>query len=103
MKRASVWFFFTALCGLTVTGCKKEQTEPDAASGKEIVFQAATSYLNGYPTRTEYSGDLVEERAYERIDWVAGEDRIRVLSKQAAEGPVQDYRVVSPSSEGRYS
>jgi len=103
MKRASVWFFFTVLCGLTVTGCKKEQTEPDAASGKEIVFQAATSYRNGNPTRTEYSGDLVEERAYERIDWVAGEDRIRVLSKQAAEGPVQDYRVVSPSSEGRYS
>lgn len=61
-----------------LAGCVKEKSNDDIyrPAGSEIVFGAATEYVNGDGTRTEYSGSDVNSGAatYERINWVSSDD-----------------------------
>ena len=53
--------------------------------GSPIRFGAATGWNNDGGTRTQYSGidnengDVSPGSTHERIDWVEGKDRIRIL------------------------
>ena len=76
-----------------------DKNEPRWTTGDAVTFTAATSWQNGDPTRTEYSGELVSDRKYERINWVVGEDRIRILCAQAYEATSQDYDIVSATNK----
>ena len=79
------------LSAAAVLGCVKNPEEtltPDSPLSA-ISFGAGTSYQNDIRTRTEYSG-LDESNAlisstsqYERIDWVAGADIVRILCQDA--------------------
>ena len=101
MKKTETLFWGVALCGLVLGGCRSESA--GVGTDREIVFQTATSYENNGGTRTVYSGEMVENRAFERIDWVPGEDRVRILSPEAEDGPQQDYRITEIRNESRYS
>lgn len=61
-----------------LAGCVKEKSNDDIyrPAGSEIVFGAATEYVNGDGTRTEYSGSDVTSgtTTYERINWISGDD-----------------------------
>ena len=55
---------------LLVGSCISEKQDLRHEKGNEVVFGAATSYRNGEPTRTAYSGDFAVDSGteYERID-----------------------------------
>ena len=80
--------------------CVKEEGW-DHAEGSRILFDAATYYENGAGTRTEYSGEMftVDERRFERIDWVQNSDWIRILCNAASDGPAADYAITGDVSE----
>ena len=99
MKKTETLFWGVALCGLVLGGCRSESA--GVGTDREIVFQTATSYENNGGTRTVYSGEMVENRAFERIDWVPGEDRVRILSPEAEDGPQQDYRMKADTATPR--
>lgn len=78
-----------ALLSLVFTSCEKTR-ETDEIRGGLIRFGAAAEYENdAAATRTEYSGrdqlgNLISSTStFERIDWVPGYDRIRILCAQA--------------------
>lgn len=91
---------FVALVLLCVA-CVKDP-ENLVPNGSQINFGAAAGYTNMPQTRTEYSG--VDENGnpisnisdYERIDWVAEHDKIRILCAQAVN---QDNQ---PNTSGTY-
>ena len=79
-------------------------------SGDTIRFGASTGYENSKATRTEYSGldengsSIASTSRYERIDWVAGTDRIRILCEAAGNGPIVDYAIDgAPTVSGQKS
>ena len=108
--RRGVAAWLLALC---LASCVKAPAELDS-TGAAVRFGAATTYPNEERTRTEYSGydengALVGSTSrYERIDWVSGYDRVRILCAQArAEdgslNPSGDYGIGTPSASGKVS
>lgn len=104
------------VAALTLAGCVKEKpTELNSHEpGTPIRFGASTEWENGNETRTEYSGRDEQDRLvssgskYERIDWVAEKDRIRILCQAATGGTLyngtgDDYLLGAPVESGRYS
>ena len=90
MKERFFGVFFVALAVvLTIAGCKKEEAASFNEPGTEIVFGATTGWQNDSRTRTEYSGKdendgiITGTSLFERIDWVDGMDRIRLLCDAA--------------------
>lgn len=90
--------------------CQKIEKEVGRIPGTDIQFGVSTGYPNGSDTRTEYSGvdesgdGISSTSAWERIDWVAGTDRIRILCVAAGNGPAADYEITEVSSaSGRKS
>lgn len=79
-----------------IVGCAKENNTALHEPGATIVFGASTEWENDLLTRTEYSGKdqnnntITSGSTYERIDWVAGSDRIRILCDAATGGHVLD-------------
>lgn len=73
--------------------------------GSPIRFGAATGWNNDGGTRTQYSGidnengDVSPGSTHERIDWVEGKDRIRILCEAALAGPFADYMLQGVSSD----
>ena len=70
--------------------------------GTDIVFGVSDSWRNDVETRTEYSGkdqndnNISSSSTFERIDWVAEKDRIRILcnaarNKSGANSKMADY------------
>ena len=105
-----------ALCAtlaLSLASCVKTPDNVDPM-GDMITFGAATGYQNDIQTRTEYSG-LDEDGAiitstsqYERIDWVATKDRVRILCAQAVDqsgepNTAGTWIVGTPSASGANS
>ena len=88
------------VCGLAYVVSSCEQKEEFEEPELEVVFAAATTYNNLPETRTIYSGDLVtvSGAARERIDWVAGTDKIKVLNNNTGSAAV--YTVGTPSTSG---
>ena len=98
---------------LLLSGCVKEASLGHE-EGSPIVFGASTlSDVEGL-TRTEYSGKdgsgwiTSTSTGYERIDWVGGKDRIRILCAEATggqydSGKSDDYTVGSPTASGSKS
>jgi len=93
--------------------CGRSSLEPDP-TGLPVSFGASTSYQNDVTTRTEYSGFdengnfVTSVSKYERIDWVASHDRVRILCAQALGGDglpntQGDYVVGAPSANGKVS
>ena len=92
--------------------CQVIPLENDVLVGQQVNFTAATSYLNGRGTRTEYSG--VDENGnpvgtssqYERIDWVVN-DQFRIYSPKSQHANTgvhyADYFVRSLTKEGKTS
>lgn len=93
---------------LGIVSCGTKPLEPDP-SDLVIRFGAATVYQNDIQTRTEYSGFdengnfLSSSSKFERIDWVAGHDRIRILCAQARVGQSGDYEIGIPTANGKDS
>ena len=101
------------LLAAALSSCGKissEVTSPNAP----IRFEAGTWYKNDVRSRTEYSG--VDETGalvgstsqFERIDWVAGYDRVRILCAQARDvnneaNPSGDYIIGTPTAAGKES
>ena len=93
MKKNVILLAFMAFAALAlVSGCVKDQEIAGDYShdpGMDIVFGASTSWTNDIETRTEYSGKDQDNRAVgktttkERINWIVGKDRIRILCEQA--------------------
>ena len=77
-------------------------------SGRTVRFGAAVGYQNDTPTRTEYSGtdengfQVSADSKYERIDWVADHDRIRIVCAQTG-NTSGDYIMGSPTANGKQS
>jgi len=91
---------------LLAAGCVSEQTLKHER-GTAIRFGASTTWENGSRTRTDYSGydesgDLVHKGSeYERIDWVAGKDQVKILCKAAGGSAV--YQVNGADANGQKS
>ena len=72
------------------TGCEKETEQYAHEPGTDIIFGASTTWNNDIETRTEYSGkdqndnNISSSSTFERIDWVAEKDRIRILCDAAS-------------------
>jgi len=99
---------------VTLTGCVKGKTITHPEPGTPIRFGVSTQWENGDKTRTEYSGrdenaQIVSSGSdYERIDWVEGRDKIRIVCEDADGGTVlsgigEDYTLGVPVENGRYS
>ena len=89
-----------AVAVMAATGCIKENL---MGEGAPISFGVSTGYGLSTGTRTEYSGEIVgTSPRYERIDWVQGTDRIRILCDEAsvagAERHYADYLVTEATS-----
>ena len=109
MKRNVTRLILAAVAAVTITaGCEKGLEYVADDTGSPIQFEASTEWLNDIETRTEYSGVDENGRAvssssnYERIDWIAGYDRIRVLcdaavGKETASKKTADYIIHSVS------
>ena len=74
-------------------------------SGRTVRFGAAAGYQGDSQTRTSYSGTdengfLVSSSSqYERIDWVANHDRIRIVCAQSGT-TTADYIMGTPTANG---
>lgn len=92
------------LCGIAtaLVSCYYEAGEIETTE-QEVVFSAATQYENLPETRTVYSGDLVDVSGAnrERIDWVAGTDKIKILNANTQ--AVATYTVGTPSATNEKS
>lgn len=96
-----------------VVSCGRSSLELDP-QGMPVRFGAATTWQNDIQTRTEYSGFdengnfVTSSSKYERIDWVADHDRIRILCAEAL-GPdgttnsQGDYVMGAPTANGKMS
>ena len=98
---------------VALASCAKAPAELDP-TGAAIRFGAATDYPNAERTRTEYSGYdengavVSSTSRFERIDWVAEHDRVRIISAQARDkdgnlNPSGDYAIGTPSAAGKVS
>lgn len=89
---------------LVLAGCTKERTLNHREPGTPIVFGASGSWYNGLFTRTEYSGvdesgnAVSKNSEYERLDWKAGYDQLRILCEAAENGPSADYKLTGTPS-----
>jgi hypothetical protein len=92
MKNGRLLLLSAGLASLAVlSACtEKEILDPVLNEvGSPITFGASTEWQNAAGTRTEYSGkdenglDISAGSEYERIDWVDGEDLIRILCDAA--------------------
>lgn len=98
---------------LALASCGENPAGPDTpggpGAGDEVRLSAATGYQSGPQTRTEYSGydesgGVVSSGSdYERIDWVEGHDRVRVLCAQSRGSVSADYQVGTPTADGEKS
>lgn len=99
--------------GLSLCACVKE-SEGLVSTNSRIRFGAAAGYVNDAETRTEYSGvdengTLISSSSqFERIDWVADHDRVRILCAQALDEDGQSntagtYLVGTPTPSGKDS
>lgn len=87
---------------LAATGCEREiSNETVGTPGTPIVFSAATNYVNGAGTRTEYSGVIYgEDNKIERIDWVKDVDKFTVnYLHGSGSGESADFLVTSVSPD----
>lgn len=90
MKKSILGVAFGAVAAITLfPSCNKELATSFNEPGTEIVFGASVGWQNDVKTRTEYSGKDEQDRVvsstseYERIDWVEGKDKIRLLCDAA--------------------
>ena len=107
------------LLALVSVSCVNDR-EFDSEDNDLIVFGASTEYENdpeydgGVETRTEYSGRdqsnalISSSSTYERINWVASKDRIRILCAQARTVNDQAHTggtfvIGTPTASGRQS
>lgn len=92
------------LCGIAtaLVSCYYEAGEIETTE-QEVVFSAATQYENLPETRTIYSGQYfdISGNHRERIDWVAGTDKIKILNGNT--GDVATYTVGTPSASNERS
>lgn len=86
---------------LVAAGCEQEQSMTEVGTpGAPIVFTAATSYVNGNGTRTEYSGVVYgDDNKIERIDWVPNTDKFTVNYQHGSTGESADFLVTSASED----
>lgn len=87
---------------LAAAGCEQEQSVNEVGTpGSPIVFTAATSYVNGDGTRTEYSGVVYgDDNKIERIDWVPNTDKFTVNYQHGSgTGESADFLVTSASED----
>ena len=102
-----------ATFALSLGSCVKP-VEEIAPSSEMISFGAATGYENDLVTRTEYSGEdeggavISSTSQYERIDWVANNDKVRILCAQAldqtgAPNTSGTWTVGTPTASGEKS
>ena len=111
MKKDSFIFMFILAVMLSFSSCDEHRTiTVERLTGSSITFGASTGYANAPATKTEYSGldenggSIVSTSNYERIDWVAGSDRIRILCAAAGNGPTADYAIAgTPTASGARS
>ena len=77
---------------LVLCACGREDIVPTPSDGT-ITFGASSSWRNFPDTKTAYSGELltVSGSKYERIDWVPGYDRVRIVSNAASTSGGADY------------
>ena len=77
---------------LVLCACGREDIVPTPSDGT-ITFGASSSWRNLPDTKTAYSGELltVSGSRYERIDWVPGSDRVRIVSNAASTSGGADY------------
>ena len=75
---------------LSLTGCVKDYVTDLHEPGTDIIFGASNMISTDVDTRTEYSGkdqndhEISSSSTYERIDWVADQDIIRILCDAAS-------------------
>ena len=86
---------------LAVSSCEREMSTHEVGTpGAPIVFTAATSYVNGTGTRTEYSGVIYgDDNKIERIDWVKDVDKFTVNYAHGSTSESADFQVTSVSAE----
>lgn len=87
---------------LAAAGCEQERSMTEVGTpGAPIVFTAATSYVNGDGTRTEYSGVVYgDDNKIERIDWVPNTDKFTVnYLHGSGTGESADFLVTSASED----
>lgn len=104
MKRIiSISTLVALVCGLAFVVSSCDMQEEFETPEQEVVFAAATSYGNLPDTRTVYSGTLVEVNGAnrERIDWVEGTDKIKILNNNTGEAAV--YTIGAPTASGAKS
>ncbi len=96
MKHHIIFYIGAAL--LSLTGCM--QLEMSDLEDAVINFGVTTEYDNGPETRTEYSGQIYGSTTkYERINWIAGSDKIRVICNEVAGSPTAlDYNINTVAS-----
>ena len=106
-------FLLGACLALTLAGCSDEvgvTTGRQPVSGEEIVFGATTGQFTEPVKRTVYGfspGDDGVEQSYHNfdhltIDWVGGEDQVRVYCDQPSEQQWADYTVQGDKTKGFY-
>ena len=90
------------VCGMAYMVSACQQEEEIEAPSNEVVFSAATSYVNDTETRTIYSGQEFNAttQPVERIDWVPG-DNIRILN--VSTGQAANYTVGAPTDQSEKS
>lgn len=90
------------VCGMAYVASSCQRQEEFEAPSDEVVFSAATSYVNDTETRTIYSGQEFNAttQPVERIDWVPG-DNIRILN--VSTGQAANYTVGAPTDQSEKS
>lgn len=112
MKTTRIILSVVALT-LFFVSCEKTVEDFGPADGR-IILNASTSYVNSPETKTEYSGVdetggvITSSSNYERIDWVAGNDIVRIICAQMLDRYNEplgsaDYRIGSPSADDQRS
>ena len=108
MKKIAIWALAAATILVSLSGCVRENMSSDGEPGSVIVFGADAEFDGFDLTRTEFSGKdengggITSTSKYERVDWIAGKDRIRILCDAATGGELQsgkagDYSIKSGS------
>ena len=84
--------FAAAAALLLSAGCTQLEFM-DPVDDDAIVFAASTEYENdAVDTRTEYSGQILGSTTkYERINWISGQDKVRVICNEATN--VSDHKL----------
>lgn len=97
-----------ACLALTLAGCSDEvgiTADRLPVSGDEIAFGATAGQFTEPAKRTIYGvpdGENLSNFSRLEIDWVAGEDQVRVFCDQPSEQRWGDYTVVGSEADGYY-